>query len=210
MNATAKKALLFLAMFLSITLIYRAVGEITLERGNARSFTTELDYAIPFVPEMSVFYLSLYAGFWMVPIILPEISYKYFYKIVLATFVAFFICSIIYLIIPSTYNNRAMITEDNFFAATLVRDYIYKYDLPNNTIPSTHTAFTTLLLLATAKKFNFYFFLRYLLWGLAIIASTLLIKQHNAIDVVAGIITGVFSLYLSNLIFKNTLTTKNS
>ncbi len=208
MNATAKKALLFLAMFLSITLIYGVVGEITLERGNARSFTTELDKAIPFVPQMAMFYISLYAGFWMVPIILNEISYTYFFKIVLATFIAFFICSIVYLIIPSTYNNRAIITEENFFAATLVRDYIYKYDLPNNTIPSTHAAFTTLLLLATARKFNFYFFLRYLLWGLAIIASTLLIKQHHTLDIVAGIITGAFSLYLSNLIFKNALATE--
>src|SRR3989338_11315786 len=105
MSATPKKALLFLIMFLSITLIYKIVGEITLERGNARSFTTELDYAIPFVPQMAMFYISLYAGFWIVPIIMPEISYKYFFKIVLATFIAFFVCSIIYLIIPSTYNN---------------------------------------------------------------------------------------------------------
>lgn len=202
MGLTTKKALLFLAMFLVISLVYKIVGEVTLERGNLCSFTTELDKAIPFVPQMSVFYLSLYAGFWFVPIVLTEISYKYFSKIVLATLITFFICSIIYLIIPSTYNNRAVILDGNFLATTLVRDYIYKYDLPNNTLPSTHAALATILLLATARKFNFYFFLRYLLWGLAIIASTLLIKQHHAVDVVAGIITGAFSLYLSNLIYK--------
>ncbi len=209
MNPTTKKAVLFLVMFLSITLIYRVVGEITLERGSARSFTTELDKAIPFVPQMAVFYLSLYLGFWTIPIIFQEISYAYFTKIVLATFIAFFFCSIIYMIIPSTYNNREIIVGGNFFAQTLVRNGIYKYDLPNNTIPSTHAALATILLLATAKKFNFWFFLRYLLWGIAIITSTLLIKQHHIIDVLTGIFTGWISLYLSNVCCKNYYSPKN-
>lgn len=203
MNTTAKKAILFLVMFVIVVFVYRTVGEATLERGNARSFTTDLDRAIPFVPQMAVFYLSLYVGFWVPPIVIKKISFAYFLKIVIATFITFFICSIIYFIIPSTYNNREIITSGGFFAETMVRDGIYKYDLPNNTLPSTHTALPTILLLATAQKFNLSIFIVYLVWGLAIIASTLLIKQHHAIDVIAGVATGALSLYLSNKIFKN-------
>ena len=62
-------------------------------------------------------------------------------------------------------------------------------DQPQNCFPSLHVSFVVLTLLMTpilglSKKIKSLF----IIWGVIIISSTILVKQHYIIDVLAGIV----------------------
>ncbi len=197
MSSIRMKALLFVFTVVLMMSLYEKVAVHTWARAQNNYFETRFDQAIPFVPKTIVFYMSLYALYWLPPILARAISYLEFTRIIEATIIIFTVSATVYLIVPSIYPCRpqGLALAGNDIFTIIVRDHLYANDLPNNTLPSTHVALVTMLLLATARKFSFTFYIPYLLWGLAIIASTLLVKQHHVSDVVAGAIVGAGAWY---------------
>lgn len=183
--------------------IYRLVGELTLDRSFGTNLMIPLDEKIPFWPETVIFYLSIYL-FWLPPILSTSVSVKEFWKIVLAVGIALLIGFILHFIIPAAYNRQTIpevIAETNVvtYWATIIVQNLYLADLPNNTFPSSHVLTVTVLLIMMRPRSDRWAYRLYVLWGIAIILSTLTVKQHHLLDVIAAVF---ISLAVKNWIFK--------
>lgn len=149
-----------------------------------------LDDLIPFVKVFIIPYLSwfVYIGF--------GFAYSGFkckneyYKLCIFMFSGMAICYIIYLLLPNAQNLRPVIAGRDVFSRLV--NYIYSVDTPTNVSPSIHVMAsvginTTLSNCARMEKKAKLEWIS-VIWMLLICLSTLLIKQHSAIDVIFGIL----------------------
>lgn len=149
-----------------------------------------IDDAIPFWAPSVIPYLVGAAFFAIVPVwaalaTRPGQFERYALAFLLVTAVSY----VIYITFP-TYVTRPAIVEGGIFAKLVA--LLYSTDRAYNAAPSGHTFYTVL---------EYLFVCRWLprgkwIWALAavaIVASTLLTKQHNVLDVAAGLIVALGS-----------------
>ena len=196
MRHIGAKLLLYATMAMLFFWGYRMVAEMTATRSGEVSFLTPIDEAIPFVPEFVFPYMSLYALFWLPVIVSRNISLRDFFGIIVATGGMFAVAFTVYLVVPSRYP-RPDVSPDASFVYYVLAKALYAYDLPNNTLPSTHAAVVAILLSATRKKFGRRTYAIYALWGTSILLSTVTVKQHYIVDLVSGIILGIASFAIA-------------
>ena len=137
------------------------------------------DSGIPFFSFMVIFYILLF------PLILiPFFIVKKHKKIILHYVIITIISCLIFLALPSSII-RPDLNDNNFFDKIL--GYIYSVDKPYNLFPSLHAS---LLALAFVFIFKQNKKLSYKLLPLFILSfvSTLFIKQHYILDLVAGLL----------------------
>lgn len=139
---------------------------------------------IPFVPQMFFFYMLVYILPPFIFIILK--SKKQIYK----AFLAFVICSgihfLFFIFMPVKYTLRPELeTFQGYFSQML--SFIYKVDEPYNNFPSMHVSFA-FLSYYTIKSFYKKYKMAFLLSAIFISASTVLVKQHYIVDVLAAIL----------------------
>ncbi len=146
-----------------------------------------IDLAIPFLPAMTIFYLSLNVLLWCAPFILR--TRRELEALAVSFAVATLAAAICFVALPG--EAAFPVPSDAelgawkgiyHFARWLARTH--------NFLPSLHVAFTTIAVIVyrgRAMRLG-----RALLsgWGLTIIASTLLIHQHYLADVVSGMLLG--------------------
>jgi len=150
-------------------------------------FMTAFDLAVPFLPE----YIWIYHS------ILPVIAVTMFLlvqtkRIFMTTFWSFVVAGLVlntfYLVFPSFYPRTDFeITTISEF----LLDFTRRVDGANNTFPSTHVTFSWILFWGVfySKKAQLFKGLKslYLLWAIGVSLSTLVLKQHYAVDVLSGI-----------------------
>lgn len=160
-----------------------------LPRETPISLTTAFDSATPTISLFVIPYLSFIPLiFLFVPLYLRHrggLMLRYGVA-VLATQM---ILNVLYFVVPATVERPTLSGTDVF--TVLLRDLVWGHDRQVNTFPSNHVALTVVALMVLwptihAAK-------RYLagVWGLLIIASTLLVKQHVVADVAGGIAVAV-------------------
>lgn len=187
MNDTIKKFWLFAVMIAGLAASYRLVGELTLARSGGLNLTTRLDEAMPFVPELTIVYMTIY--FMWLPLVFAQgITYAHFKNAVWATFVVFGVLYACYFIMPSSYPRPVLGSCDCWRHSPL--KFLYALDLPNNTFPSSHAAGVAVLLAATKGRFAGLGRFAYVVWGLLILVSTFAIKQHYILDTLVGFAAG--------------------
>ena len=142
---------------------------------------------------------------------------------IIAFFLVAIVSSIIYLIFPLIVH-RPAVKLTGSLSAEMLR-FVWRTDLPDNTLPSQHTAFSILAFLIINRLVNkpiigawmiklrkkiYTFYVSFsggffLIWAIFIILSIMFIKQHLFIDLIAGIIVSYFSyrIAFSKLIEKN-------
>lgn len=199
MRHITKKALLYVVMACSFWTGYHFIAAATVERGGATSFLTPIDEAIPLIPEFVFPYMSLYVFFWLPVIVGRNITLRDFTTIIVATAGMFAMAFTVYAIVPSSYP-RPMISPDASFVYYVLAEALYRFDLPNNTLPSTHAAVVTILLAATRRKFGRRTYAIYALWGVSILVSTVTVKQHYIADLISGIILGAVAYSIARRI----------
>lgn len=199
MRCIGKKMLLYVAMACSFWAGYHYVAAATANRSAHISLLTPIDKAIPFIPAFVLPYMSLYALFWLPVIASKHITLRDFATIVAATAGMFGVAFTVYAIVPSSYPRPEVVREISF-AHYLVAEALYRFDLPNNTMPSTHAAVVMILLSAAREKFCRLAYAAYTLWGMLILLSTVTVKQHYVADLVAGIILGAAAFALAQRI----------
>ncbi|MEK6933200.1 MAG: phosphatase PAP2 family protein [Nanoarchaeota archaeon] len=146
---------------------------------------TPFDSEIPFLSFMVIFYILLF------PLILiPFFIVKNHKKIILQYVIITMISCWIFLALPSSII-RPDLNENNFFEKTL--SYLYSVDKPYNLFPSLHAS---LLALAFIFIFNQNKKLSYNLLPLFILSfvSTLFVKQHYILDLVAGLLLAFITI----------------
>lgn len=153
---------------------------------------TSIDYHIPFIPQFIVIYDSWSFLLFALGIYLivkdPEGFRRYMWTILLTFFTATAFCALV----PNGQDLRpAVIEQHNFF--TWLVQYTYSLDTNTNVFPSVHVLGVLAALFAIwhtpgMKKWTWRVFSA--LYGALIIASTLFVKQHAFIDVLAGLFLG--------------------
>lgn len=196
MSETAKKFLLYLVVAMTFGLFYELVAMLTLERSGVASFFTSWDAAIPFIPETALFYLSLYVLFWLPPILSPAVKYKEFKTMAVATLAVFGASFVVYLACPFAYPRPNLVAPQTFYES-MVFDFLYRIDCPNNSLPSTHAAVATLMPLFMIGKIKAGYAALYAFWGLMIALSTLTVKQHYLLDVISGMALAVIIFFIA-------------
>lgn len=137
-----------------------------------------VDHAVPFAPELLPLYVAYIPFFWWTGARSEDdrAATRFFY----ATHFQLLVCAVIWMSFPVTMPRADFYRAEAYGWA----DAFWRwFDAPNNCLPSLHAANGLLFV-----QFN---------WGrrwrglhtavaMAIVASTLLVKQHYAVDVLAG------------------------
>lgn len=158
-----------------------------------------LDSSIPFVKEMVVPYVL-----WYLYIFVPLAYFAFkspddFKRLCMFMFTGMTISYLIFYLVPNGQNLRPVITETDIFSRII--SSIYATDHPTNSLPSMHVILSVAV---NASIYNSAVLEKYkrlklfsILLCILICASTVFIKQHSILDVVAGLI--VSSLLYSRI-----------
>jgi len=172
---------------------YFAIARIT-EGGISYSIPTlAWEDNIPFMPIFVWAYLCIYPLF-----VLPFLFIRdtQFFRLFSFSYILVMcICYLCYLVIPVSYTHRPHLEPDTFSAFAL--SIVYGADNSWNCFPSMHVAMSLLASLTIWEVHRVRGIFATLLTGL-IAASTVLIKQHYVLDLVAGmaITLGVYFLFI--------------
>lgn len=192
-------------LLFGVLLLFSLYLPINVERVPLYNFKTFVDDYIPLLTFFIIIYVSY--GVFLIFVLLyfikkskPQILNEILLSIIISCLVAY----VIYLLFQN-YIQRPMIDSNNIFDAiyTWGNSWIASY----NAFPSLHVAITTVCVIGF-NKIKSRIFKPILIWGILIIISTVLTKQHYFLDVLSGLILGFLSFktsgYLLNkYIFKS-------
>ena len=175
--------LLSLANALWFVLVYGGTDLLTARRGFRLPVHFAAELRIPFVPEMTVFYMSLYILFVMAPFILR--TRGEFRAVVLAMASAIFVSGIAFLLFPAELAFAPAREGDLGIWAGLYH-FADDLNLTYNLLPSLHVAFAVVCVASFSPHAPRPVKALLWLWAALIAASTVLIHQHHVLDVVTG------------------------
>ncbi len=151
----------------------------------ARSFRVRVHFdaelKLPFVPEMTIFYMSIYLLFWIAPFILRSRQQLGALAVTLA--VVTLIAGICFLLFPARLAYPA--PQDLGELPNLFR-FADRLNLDYNLMPSLHVALSVVCIAAYAGHTHATGKTILWIWAAAISASTLLTHQHHLLDVITG------------------------
>jgi membrane-associated phospholipid phosphatase len=153
---------------------------------------TPLDLTLPFVPSLLPLYVAYIPFYWWTGVRAEDNATfnRFFY----ATHLQLILCGFVWVLSPVTMPREMFYQAASYnWADTFWR----WFDAPNNCLPSLHAANCLLFI-----RFNWHRSHRWLSTAIAIaiIASTVLVKQHYVADVVAGaIVYALTAAFLSHL-----------
>ncbi len=186
-NEIAEKAIVS-AVLLAITIPVFYGGEALIARRHSDSvpwLITRWDAKIPLVPPTVWIYMSWYLAPWLV-LALPA---RQFRRIASAIVLAFTVCMICYALIPAAVERPVVMGHTLSERALL---FLYRHDPPSNIFPSFHAALCVVLWRSAQDSL-----LRSRLmtiWMAAICVACVLTKQHNILDIPAGMAVGFAAL----------------
>jgi len=159
-----------------------------------------IDTMIPLTPHFVFIYGTL-------PIIIFVGAFKAkptnFKTLILAAVIAQVIAYPTFIIFPSQME-RFDLNEFNGILKECMR-LTYEWDMPLNTWPSLHVTYCILMVQCIGRK-NILMYL----WAIAVILSTLFIKQHMFFDVITGLLLSYFSWFLANKLYTRHTLSKNT
>jgi membrane-associated phospholipid phosphatase len=191
-----KENILPLCLLLSIPLlniIYQVLNHG--ERG-ARQLITAVDKQIPFLEIFVIPYLLWYAFIFLMFVYFAIFDRSTYYRTLLSFCAGMLVCYVIYFFFQTTVPRPEL--QGAGILTDMVR-YVYNADEPFNCFPSIHVLSSYLMIIAirhsklwTIKKDLIVSSIAY-----SIILSTLFIKQHVVLDIVAGVLLGslLFKLF---------------
>lgn len=142
---------------------------------------------IPFLPWTIYIYLT---AFIMVPLAVFFIGRKDLGRTMAGIVGIMFICAGIFLLYPTVYPRPEILPHLTGWVTRTVYHFLTLIDTPQNCFPSQHVAtclFVSLALWHRYKALGIFF----TLWTLAIIISTLTLKQHYVLDLLGGFFVAI-------------------
>jgi len=190
-----KNILLTFLLFVFQAVVYLLTNQLTTTYHDVH---TRLDDLIPFCPVFIVFYKIWYP---YVPVLLLFGMHKdssLFRRQLLTLFTGVFLCLFIYTVYPTAISFRPVVEGNDFFSR-LCRN-LYAFDNSTDALPSMHCHNALSIHLTTfyASPLGKYRVARYTSLGLCILicASTVLIKQHSILDVIAGCLLAIILFFI--------------
>lgn len=183
--STSRRILVLLAFFVYFIVSYKSVQYVVLTYLQPVPLVLPGEDQIPFFPSLLLVYGSLY----IVPTFLVFWIEKpgQLYKAVKAFFVMTLIHFAVFLVFPVKYTLRPHLPNESGGIVMDLLAMLYSVDAPTNNFPSLHVSFAFL---------TYFLVQRYrpsaaravLILSIAVAISTVLIKQHYVLDVVAAIL----------------------
>jgi membrane-associated phospholipid phosphatase len=167
-------------------LVYGGCDWLTEQRTFRVRVHFEVELAMPLVPGMVVFYLSIYLLFWMAPFVLRTRHVLTAYNWTLA--VVILTAGIGFLLFPA---ELAFPPAEDAGAWTELLDMARRISLHYNLAPSLHVGLAVTCVSIFAGRAPLVGKVLLWAWAGAIAASTLLTHQHHVVDVVSGWLLGV-------------------
>lgn len=181
------------------TVLYDWTGQLYPVGSGFRLLLGGLDDAIPFVPEMVVFYRFLFYGMVILTMLyFAFVEYNKGYALGWSLVIISLIAVLVYIIFPvSTYQWRLVylpqLSLSNFWQAQVYD--IFSTDTPFNCFPSLHAAVSTICFytwyeysrVRVSRTTEIVAIATFVI-AAGVVLSTLFIKQHYVVDEIAGII----------------------
>jgi membrane-associated phospholipid phosphatase len=182
-------ALLSVTNTLWFVLVYAGMDALTARRifRVPVHFPTEL--AIPFLPAMTLFYMSIYLLFWMAPFVLR--TRREFRALVITLAIAIFCGGIGFLLFPADLAFAPPREEELGIWAALFH-FADKLNLTYNLLPSLHVAFAVICVAIFSARAPVVGKVLLWFWAAMVAASTVLIHQHHLLDVATGWLLALF------------------
>jgi membrane-associated phospholipid phosphatase len=165
---------------------------------------TRIDELIPFIPAFIIPYCTWYAYIVLTVIYTGLFDKKNFINFCAFMYTGMTSCFILYVLFPNGQDLRPTLTQQGFLYDWI--RHLYKIDTPTNSIPSIHVINSMAVYFALkytpALKDKKAFQACNLTVNVLIILSTMAIKQHSILDVVAGMAFAValwFGIYRYDL-----------
>ncbi|MDO5522309.1 MAG: phosphatase PAP2 family protein [bacterium] len=158
---------------------------------------TFVDKIAPIIPSFSIIYLGCYI-FWVLNYALAgRVNKDYFYDFVSNIFLGYIISGIIFCVFP-TYINRPDLNEIHGLGKMFVT-YVYNTDTPVNLFPSMHCQISWYCYLAVKGRNQISKWYQYfsLIIAVLVCISTVVIRQHYFLDIVAGVAIAEFTYRLA-------------
>jgi membrane-associated phospholipid phosphatase len=176
-------ALLSLANTLWFLAVYGGADLLTARRGFRVPVHFAAELRIPFVPWMTVFYMSLYGLFLLAPFLLR--TRREFAAVISTMAVAIAVSGIAFLLVPAELA-FAPVRDDQPGAWAGIYHVADGLNLTYNLLPSLHVAFAVICASAFSPRAPGPIKAALWLWAFLIAASTVLIHQHHILDVITG------------------------
>ena len=176
-----------LANALWFAFVYGGADLLTARRAFRVPVHLSAELRIPFVPSMTVFYMSLYILFVLAPFILR--TRREFRAVVGAMASAILVSGIAFLLFPAELAFAPPREEDLGIWAGLYR-IADGLNLTYNLLPSLHVAFAVVCVSAFSPRAPRTIRALLWLWAVLIAASTVLIHQHHVLDVISRMAAG--------------------
>jgi membrane-associated phospholipid phosphatase len=176
-------ALLSIANTLWFELVYCGMDSLTARRSFRVPVHFPAELAIPFVPAMTLFYMSIYLLFGMAPFVLR--TRREFRALVITVAFAILCGGIGFLLFPADLAFAPPREEDLGIWATLFH-FADKLNLTYNLLPSLHVAFAVICVAIFSARAPIAGKVLLWLWAAMVAASTVLIHQHHLLDVATG------------------------
>jgi membrane-associated phospholipid phosphatase len=176
-------ALLSLANTLWFLIVYGGADRFTAHRSLRVPVHFAAELSIPFVPAMTIFYMSLYGLFVLAPFVLR--TRREFSAAVATIAQAIGASGLLFLLLPAQLA-FAPVREDQLGIWAGIYHVADDLNLTYNLLPSLHVAFAVICVSILAphapRPVGFLLWL----WASLIAASTVLTHQHHVLDVIAG------------------------
>jgi len=171
--------------------------------GISPSYSFFESFSSPIMMEiMSFFYASYYFQIFLTAL-LVFLWGKEFYRIVFGLSFSFYLCYLIFSILPvrgPLFFYDPIGLENGLAISKFLKLIIMNGDIPGAAFPSSHCALSVLATIYTIKyNRKFGFISLFLSTGLVI--STVYLRQHYAVDAIAGVLSAIGCFYLAEYLF---------
>ena len=159
---------------------------------------SSVDSQLPFIPGFIYFYIIWYLMLFFVPFILYKYDELNFNKYILTTFIGITVCGIIYFVFPTIIVRESIVVNN---ITTFLIELIYKLDTPAlNCLPSMHCliSFFFMIYCSLCKPLPIKYKFLINIFSILVVISTVLIKQHFIIDVIAALIISIIVSFIIN------------
>ena len=187
--------------FLSVNMITYYGVRLVIGDFTKHNLSTPLDAVIPLRTEWIIVYVLAYVQ-WAIGLIAAAKERKELcYRILGGELVAKFLCLLCFLLLPATISRPEIIGNAPWDKLTRL---IYSIDTPDCLFPSLHCLESYICFRGATlseKLPRWYTFVTGV-FAVMVFASTVLVKQHFLVDIIAGIIVGEIGLQISRFWLK--------
>jgi membrane-associated phospholipid phosphatase len=187
MKKSRKEFLVSFSLMLLIPLMHTFYEVLNNSSRGVRTLVTNLDEHIPLIKYFIIPYVSWYFFIFLAMAYFCLKDREIYFKTLAAYVLSLIVCYLTYYFYQTTVPRPSLVGDDLF---TRTISFIYSSDKPYNAFPSIHVLGSYLMLKAICKSEikNRLNVLIISTMSILIILSTILVKQHVILDLMAGIL----------------------